>query len=203
VLIWVFWTLIAGRDSFDGRLHRAPEQILWVNPGVAMVDVIAGTDPGGSGSASSLLYQVLGVLPDGSSSGGGFVGGVTCKGDVCFQTDENGNPIPGAGPIAMPADCPPGAQCLPPDAFQAAPQPTSVTGHFWTRFGITFGVLAVVFTVISMRLVVPAGMRFVFRNRRRRQRAAEAVPGSVGSPTGFAMPGDGDPEITPIEESTS
>lgn len=201
VLIWVFWTLIAGRDSFDGRLHRAPEQILWINPGVAMVDVIAGTDPGGSGSMSAVLNQVLGVTPDGSSGGGGFVGGVTCKGDVCFQTDENGNPIPGVGPIAMPADCPAGARCMPPDAFQAAPQPTSVSGHFWTRFDITFGVLAVVFTLISMRLVVPAGMRFVFRGRKRGQLAG-AVHASVGSPAGFEMPGDGDPEITPIEEST-
>jgi ABC-type transport system involved in multi-copper enzyme maturation permease subunit len=196
VLIWVFWTLMFGRDIANGSLRRAPEQILWVNPGVAMVDVIAGTDPGGSGSWSGVLNEILGVSSGGNIQGGG---GVTCKGNVCISTDENGNPIPGAAPIAVPADCPPNAQCLPPGGFQAADQPSAVSGHFWTRFGITFGALAVLFTLISMRLVVPAGMRFVFRPSRRRQ-LASTTRASTGAAS-IPLPGDGDPEITPLEES--
>jgi ABC-2 type transport system permease protein len=186
VLIWVFLTLISGRDSLTGSLHRAPEQILWSNPGVAMVDVVAGTEAGGAGSWSNVLNQIL-TDESGNVSGGS---GVVCKGNTCFQTDANGNPLNGGLPIVAPADCPPNARCVGPD-IATADQNVSVSGHFWTRFGFTFGAVALLFTLLAMRLVVPAGMRFVFRSRRR---AVAPSPLPVQA-------GEGDPEITPLEEA--
>jgi hypothetical protein len=51
-------------------------------------------------------------------------------------------------------------------------------GYFWPRFVISLGLLSVLLTLLSMRMVVPAGMRFVFR----RHRATPPMP----------IPGDGD-----------
>jgi hypothetical protein len=41
-----------------------------------------------------------------------------------------------------------------------------VSNHFWPRFTLTFALMSVILTLASMRLVVPAGMRFGFRARR-------------------------------------
>ena len=171
VLIWVFWTLLASRDSLTGT-QRAPEQILWLNPGVAMVDVIAATDAGGAGSWSSILYQITNETPIVTPLNGGG-GGVTCKGTVCIQTDANGNLIRqfdvGTGVVdgsGVAVSCPPGVPCAP-DVPSNVVQATPISGHFLLRYSITFGVLGLLVTLLSMRLVVPAGMRFVFRPGRR------------------------------------
>ena len=44
--------------------------------------------------------------------------------------------------------------------------PELVSSHFLLRFVISFALLSLLLTVAAMRLVVPAGMRFVFRRRR-------------------------------------
>ena len=67
-----------------------------------------------------------------------------CQGNVCFAVDQNGNPVADRAPIAQ-----------------------AVGGYFWPRFVITFVAFAVLLTLASMRLVVPAPMRFAFRRRRR------------------------------------
>jgi hypothetical protein len=105
--------------------------------------------------------------------------GVTCQGDVCFN--DPGGPVPviegvrqGAAMDDL-AACPPNARCLPPDqGFGAAiAQPAAgVSGHFWPRFSLTFGVMSLLLTLASMRLVVPVGMRFVFRRRKARTTGA-------------------------------
>ena len=65
------------------------------------------------------------------------------------------------------------------DCYNAAvAQPQSAVGHFWPRYSISLAAIAVLATLFSMRLVVPAGMRFVFR-RPRRQTAPPPAPGSV------------------------
>jgi hypothetical protein len=58
----------------------------------------------------------------------------------------------------------------------------TLSHHFWPRFTLTFGLMSLILTLASMRLVVPAGMRFGFRTRRPRAPAS-------------ASPGDGAPAV--------
>jgi hypothetical protein len=51
-----------------------------------------------------------------------------------------------------------------------------VSGHFWTRFVVTFAGISLLLTLASMRLVVPAPMRFVFRRRRPPKPTVEPIP---------------------------
>jgi ABC-2 type transport system permease protein len=174
VLLFIFWSVLSTRDSGNafGTARRAPEQLMWVNPAVAMIDVIANTEVGFYGPFSSMLTEIL---------GGG--GGVTCQGDVCFN--DPGGPVPaggvrqGAAMVDL-AACPPNGRCLPPDQTigPAIAQPAAgVSGHFWPRFSLTFGLMSLLLTLASMRLVVPAGMRFVFR--RHKARMAGATSGDL------------------------
>jgi hypothetical protein len=101
-----------------------------VNPGVAMLDVVGNTEPGGMGGINSLLRDMRG---DGRMIGDG---GVECVGDVCRPIDEVGNAADAAG---------------------------ATSGYWWPRIAITFVVVSTVVTLVSMRLVVPAGMRWAFR----------------------------------------
>jgi len=210
VLIWVFFSILAQRDAV-GVSRRAPEQILWVNPALAMIDVVAGTEAGNLGGWSSFLSQITGEQITNAG------GGVVCNGNVCFQTDDKGNVIgPGSslpgGPlggvqvadIACPPDMPP-EKCVASGGQPiAAGQPPSAIGHFWPRYSISFAVIAVLATLFSMRLVVPAGMRFVFR-RARSQAVAAAThppgPASGESATPAAVI-DGPPDIASAEDST-
>jgi ABC-2 type transport system permease protein len=174
VLLFVFWSVLATRDANNdfGAPRRAPEQLMWLNPAVAMVDVIANTEVGFYGPFSSTLTEILGGQA-----------GVTCEGDVCFN--DPGVPVPavegvqGGFLVADLEACPPNARCVPPDqavGAVAAP-PAGVSGHFWPRFSLTFGSMSLLLTLVSMRLVVPAGMRFVFRRRRGRPTRALADEG--------------------------
>ncbi|HEX2883704.1 MAG TPA: hypothetical protein VHQ42_03945, partial [Candidatus Limnocylindria bacterium] len=99
---------------------------------VAMLDVVANTDPSGSGVAS-VLAELRGTRP--------AFGGVDCVGPDCRPIDDLGNPVD--------VD------------FDAS------IGYWWPRITLTFVLVSAVLTVASMRLVVPAGMRWAFRRRRR------------------------------------
>ncbi len=183
ILLWGFWTLLASRDSLTGT-QRAPEQLLWINPGVAMVDVVAETEAGGFGGWSNILSEFISGGSVGVTAPALQGGGVVCKGDTCVQTDANGNPIDlGSRPSG-------------PDQTQSA------SGHFWPRFSISFTVLAILATILSMRLVVPAGMRFVFRRSRPRGPVAATVaPTAAGDRTSAELVAAAEPEITPLEET--
>jgi ABC-2 type transport system permease protein len=194
VLVWGFWTLLASREAVTGP-QRAPEQILWINPGVAMVDVVAETEAGGFGGWSGILNGIIGgdsaSVPAPAQLDNGQFGGIVCKNDVCF--DQNGNPIGGAAPV----------------------QAQSASGHFWPRFAISFAFLAFLATFLSMRLVVPAGMRFVFRRSAAQELAASmgttvtartagaGTSGAAGAPSAATSAGsaDAETEITPAEEA--
>jgi len=168
VLVFIFWSVVSTRDSDNqfGTPRLAPEQLMWVNPAVAMIDVVANTEFSGYGPFSSII----------SGLQGGVSSSVVCEGDVCFTTD-GGGAVPG-GVKSLPVDvngvvvnagidCPPNARCVEPRGGVAAvfdPQP--ITGHFWPRFAISFAALSLLLTLASMRLVVPAGMRFAFRRLR-------------------------------------
>jgi ABC-2 type transport system permease protein len=145
VMVFIFWTVVANRDPADfgqfGPAKRAPEQIVYLNPMVGMLDVVANTEPGGGGGIASALNQLRSdPVADPNLGGGGQV----CQGNVCFAVDQNGNPIVNPVPVAQQA----------------------MGGYFWPRFVITFVALAFLLTLASMRLVIPAPMRFAFRRRR-------------------------------------
>ena len=147
-MVFIFWTIVANQTPDGGFrpgvTQRAPEQILYVNPGVAMLDVVGNTEPGGFGGINELLFQIRGeaVQPVGRN--------VECFGNVCQEFDQFGNPI---------------------NAVDAGR-----SGYWWPRISITYVVLAGLLTVASMRLVVPAGMRFAFGRRRLATGAPIAPP---------------------------
>ena len=145
VMLFIFWTVLAnsGPNGFGqaGVPKRAPEQIVYFNPMVGMLDVVANTEPGGGGGIASALNQLRND-PTVDPNLGGF--GQVCQGNVCFAVDQNGNPVADRAPIAQ-----------------------AVGGYFWPRFVITFVAFAILLTLASMRLVIPAPMRFAFRRRRK------------------------------------
>jgi len=124
-MLFAFWTIFAIQSDtgfVQDTNQRAPEQLLYVNPGVAMLDVVSYAEPGGFGGLTGMLSGLRGEP--------GFGGGVECFGDVCE-------------PVAN----------------------ESASGYWWPRISLTFVVVAFLLTLASMRLVVPAGMRWAFRRR--------------------------------------
>ena len=88
VMLFGFWTLLINQgDQFGGAQRRAPEQLLYINPGIAMLDVVGNTEPGGFGGINGMLAQIRGEQP--------VFGGGECFGDVCGPVDQFGNPIGG------------------------------------------------------------------------------------------------------------
>jgi ABC-type transport system involved in multi-copper enzyme maturation permease subunit len=170
LLVWRFWTEVATNDPDNafGQIRRAPEQILWLNPAVAMIEVVANTELT-YGEFTDAIQSIRGdaYVPaniPGSGSGTGSGAGLA--------TD-------------LPA-CPPDARCAKPDpepgtdigVETAAPE--LVSSHFLSRFVAAFGGLSLVLTLAAMALVVPAGMRGIPRRRRPTvTRAADGEPAVV------------------------
>ena len=89
-MLFIFWSVVINQDEnsgFIGPTQRAPEQLMYVNPGIAMLDVVANTEPGGFGGISATLAQLRGDAVGFNS------GQVECVGDVCQPVDDFGNPI--------------------------------------------------------------------------------------------------------------
>lgn len=133
-MIFIFWSVVmnqGGGGGFGAR-DRAPEQLMYVNPMVAMLDVVSNTEPGGFGAISSVLGEMRGQ-------------------PAAFgQVDQFGNPILDG---------------------------ESTSGYWWPRVALTFVALSVLLTLASMRLVVPAGMRWAFSRPRRRASVRSPSPG--------------------------
>lgn len=87
LMLFAFWTVVANQDDRGpfGRPEVAPEQLLYVNPGIAMLDVVSNTEAG-VGPIGSVLAAMRGEEF-------GFGGGMACNGNVCFPVDQFGNPI--------------------------------------------------------------------------------------------------------------
>ncbi len=139
-MLFIFWTIVANQTDQGfgiGPPKRAPEQLMYLNPGVAMLDVVANAEPGGSGGISSMLAQMRGDAPN---FGGNFGGDVECIGNECRPVDQFGNVLDNG-------DAP-------------------TTGYWWTRVTITFVAVAALLTFAATRLVVPTGMRWAFRRPR-------------------------------------
>jgi ABC-type transport system involved in multi-copper enzyme maturation permease subunit len=142
VLLFIFWSAVIVRGNeeagrFNGLNDRAPEWLVYPNPVIAMIDVVAETETQSFGGMTQILAQIRGV-------------------EVGFN--DFGGPA---------VDCAPGVACPLPAPGVAPDVGNGVAGHFWPRIAITLGAIAVLLTLVSMRLIVPAGMRFVFRRRRR------------------------------------
>lgn len=150
-MIFTFWTIVINQNQAGfAQSRRAPEQLLYVNPGVAMLDVVANTDPS-QGGVAGLLAELRGQRPN-------FGGGVDCIGPDCRPIDDLGNPVVADVEVS--------------------------SGYWWPRITITFVVVSALLTIASMRLVVPAGMRWAFRRRRARPFAAAGgtAPGTPVTP---------------------
>ena len=125
-MLFAFWTAAAQRDNpFGfGADDRAPEQIRYVNPMVAMLDVIAAVDIPGGTPMTRPLYEMFGTD--------------LANGNGAAVDDPFGRPNTEEGPDII---------------------VNGSAGEWWPRFAITFVAAAVVLTLASMRLVVPAGLR--------------------------------------------
>jgi ABC-2 type transport system permease protein len=138
-LVFVFWSIVSAQRSDFGPVRRAPEQLMWLNPAVAMMDVIAETETESFGAFRYVLREIRAGQDDS-----------TCRRDACFNDPDAG-------------------------FSQRATRP----GHFWKRFTLSFGLMSLLLTFASMRLVVPAGMRFVFRRHKRWPEPAGDEEGSA------------------------
>ena len=171
VMIFIFWNVVMNQDEGGGfgRQDRPPEQLMYVNPMVAMLDVVSNTEPGGFGAITGMLGELRGETFN-------LGGQVQCDGNQCFPVDDRGNFVEVDG---------------------------SSSGYWWPRISLTFVGLAAVLTLLSMRLVVPAGMRWAFSRPRRRPALISPSPGvsvdtaAEGAPTIEELAADVEP---PAEE---
>ncbi len=152
-MVYAFWDQVASNDNgfITTSTPQAPEQLRYLNPMIGMLDVVSAVEASGPTQFTRALYELFGE----DLSTGRAV-------DVCnefecpapdFPADDGGI---GAG-----------------GGFGA----TSSSGYWWPRVTISFLLVAVVLTVLSMRLVVPVGMRGLLR---RRTRHADPMP--AGAP---------------------
>jgi ABC-type transport system involved in multi-copper enzyme maturation permease subunit len=89
-MLFIFWSVVINQDESGGfgvgPTERAPEQLMYVNPMVGMLDVVANTEPGGFGGINQMLAQLRGDATN-------FGGDVACQGNVCQPIDQFGNPV--------------------------------------------------------------------------------------------------------------
>jgi len=88
-MLFIFWSVVANQTEGGfgaGAQKRAPEVLMYVNPGVAMLDVVSNTEPGGFGGISGTLAQLRGNAPD-------FGANVECIGNECRPVDQFGEPV--------------------------------------------------------------------------------------------------------------
>jgi ABC-2 type transport system permease protein len=145
------WAYVAGtgeRDS-NGIPRTPPEAILWLNPFVAQADVACGTE-GGFGTWCSAIGTVTGgngnVFPNGPT-------GVDGSGPVPVGIDSNGNPVVldnNGNPI--PVAKLRGAQPAIAQGFAAV---DTLRDRFWPKTVVSFLVLALILTLVSVQLVSP------------------------------------------------
>jgi hypothetical protein len=204
LLVWRFWTgvLTNSPDNPTGGVRTAPDELLYGNPAVAMIEVVANTEVTFGDFSEIMSYLLTGVE-------------LNCEGGQCFPTTPTlpfregvinldaltlgqqmwrqslwvdvvtGEVAQEAGALEPAVDLglkrgalgvgPPGEID---EATVGVPQAQALSNHFWPRFTLSFGLMSVILTLASMRLVVPAGMRFGFRRRRSETAAAASAEGA-------------------------
>jgi ABC-2 type transport system permease protein len=181
LLIWRFWTgvLTNSPDNLTGGVRTAPEALLYANPAVAMVEVVANTEVTFGDFSEIMSYLLSGTNP-------------LCDGGQCFPTNPGVEGDFGGGGAIMPMPIAPDVKSLragqdPLAAVRGGPNAIVnsaqvVSSHFWPPFTMTFAAISVILTLASMRLVVPAGMRFGVPWRRAQPRRREEAPTVEGAP---------------------
>ncbi|MBA2263269.1 MAG: ABC transporter permease subunit [Chloroflexi bacterium] len=152
-MVFAFWTEVAQQNQagFVQEPEQAPEQLRYLNPMVGMLDIVSRVEVDGPTRFTSSLYELFGR--DLASTPVSFAcDGIGCEGFGGFD-----QPMP-----------------VPVDAFGQAGR----TDYWWPRVAISFLIVAAVLTLASMRLVVPAGMRWALRRGGARRMAAA----SLGAP---------------------
>jgi ABC-type transport system involved in multi-copper enzyme maturation permease subunit len=176
-VVWYFLYATSGVSAPGGFVPgtgaaggRPAQQMLWLNPFVADMDLICVTSVTGYSDACLAMSAVTGKPYFGSSFGSvdwptkpmpapmpGF--GVDDTGGMVMI--EGANAGADAGWIADGA-CPPNARCVAPGRalLDVAPTQVTVTGFprdtFWPQSALAFLVTAVVLTLLSARLVMPS-----------------------------------------------
>lgn len=168
LLVWRFWTATVENapGAGIGEVRTAPELLLYPNPAVAMIEVVANTELE-YGDFSDALTRLRGGLP------------LTCDGGVCFPSEPQPFEVPVVPQGGLEGD----AVSTRIGQFAVAPQPNRgliiVSDHFWPRFTISFWALSILLVLVSMRLLAPAGLRLPFRRRPRPPVGAEPAADEV------------------------
>jgi ABC-2 type transport system permease protein len=181
LLVWRFWTSVATNspDNQFGAVITAPDELLYPNPAVAMIEIVANTEVTFGDFSEVMSYLLNGVQTDAPCQNG------SCVPTEPVQFDAGANVKLDTGVAAFGGGPDGGGRGA--DAATAGLAVQSLSNHFWPRFSVTFGVLSLLLTLASMRLVVPAGMRFGVRRRRR-----------SASDTATAIPPEGVPTIDEV-----
>jgi ABC-type transport system involved in multi-copper enzyme maturation permease subunit len=188
-VIWYFLYATSGVSAPGGFIPgtgaatgRPAQQMLWLNPFVADMDLVCVTSVTGYSDACLVMSAVTGKPYFGGSFGTGECPpGVPCSKPMPMPMpaveDFGGVQVPANGVAiagwAADVDCPPNARCVAPDAqlLDVAPVDQTVTGFprdtFWPQSAIAFLLMAVVLTLVSARLVMPSRRGFRLTRPRR------------------------------------
>jgi ABC-type transport system involved in multi-copper enzyme maturation permease subunit len=160
---------------------RPPQQLLWLNPFVADLDIICATSNSGYDTACAIISAVTGKPYFGATFGGG---GECPPGALCTVAQPGAAPTVGRG-FGVAVDCPNGGDCAKPlvtaapvaDVAPGSLPPPTITGIqrdiFWPQSALAFLGTALLLTLLAAQLVTPtrqrAGLpRWLHRPRRRR-----------------------------------
>lgn len=147
-MVFAFWTEVSRQNQTGFGVQpaeQAPEQLRYLNPMVGMLDIVSRVEVDGPTRFTRSLYELFGQdLASTSFS-------VGCDGLGCEGFGGTDQPLP-----------------VPVDGFGQAAR----ADYWWPRVAVSFLIVAAVLTLASMRLVVPAGMRWAFRRGGVRRMAA-------------------------------
>jgi len=154
-MVFTFWSEVATSNENGFAVNgqgAAPEQLRYLNPMVGMLDVVSGVEASGPTRFTRPLYELFGV--DLANIGGG---NEACDGVGCPEPGLGGFVDLGPRPV------------LP----EVAANAIGTSGYWWPRVAISFVLIAAVLTLLSMRLVLPAPMRWTFLRPGRRSTRSE------------------------------
>ncbi|HYI66601.1 MAG TPA: ABC transporter permease subunit [Candidatus Limnocylindrales bacterium] len=159
-MVFTFWNELATSNENGFAIaqpNAAPEQLRYLNPMVGMLDVVSGVEASGPTRFTRPLYELFGQ--DLANIAGGDV---TCDGVGCAEPGLGGG-FGDLGPRPLPGG--------------EVANPIGSSGYWWPRVAISFVLVAAVLTLLSMRLVLPAPMRWTFlRPARRSRRTDDGAP---------------------------
>ncbi len=187
LMLWVFWFGVstAGPTRFvDGRFERQlpPQQVLWLNPFVADLDVLCG-------AGLSKSCQFVGEVTN-RPWFGTFTTGIVPPAGIEAVRQQAAEPQPDKAPVAVGGDIPVagaepggGVQCIrapcvdnDPAADDAVDPGESIFTQprdlMWPQVAGTFVALGLILTLVSAQLVAPS-RRLPFAGRLRRGRIDE------------------------------